>query len=408
MINIQNKLFACFALIIILLHETRNLSNLYFLFYVLSFIFLVKILWESKISLHIYIFFLSVCFLIAYAGLLSFLTGKSESILTGMLRMFFILPFIIICFSLKNSFSLYKMFLVIILIFIIISGLSITYQQEFGAISWFDEESERAGLGRFSTLAGSLTAFGSLTGVGIVISFLLFKSATVRILFVLLFLYFSIISLQKMGLASFFLGLMAVMAIYKNNLNIKSIFVIVFFSLLFINSIFFLNHLISENLTRSIEFAFLVFTEDAHTVGDVNFFQSLLDRAIHLPGILIDFWGSYVYLLGVGVFGASGALGYPDFPMAHNLIFETLAVFGLPIGVLILGFIFYASIASLYYMIASDCAYLKTFSSILLLMVLTSLFTGGLFFHPVNGSIFWVSLIFVFRNIPKNYLFLKL
>ncbi|WP_416054880.1 hypothetical protein [Pseudomonas aeruginosa] len=59
-------------------------------------------------------------------------------------------------------------------------------------------------------------------------------------------------------------------------------------------------------------------TSDSSVSQDVPFFESIFDRVTALPLETLSFYGSEILVLGAGVFGGGGVLGYAQYPMAHN------------------------------------------------------------------------------------------
>jgi len=153
---------------IMLLHLLRNLTSLY---YVLLLIYLVAIIvYASKFCrTKAYIFTVAFAFLMmGYVAIVSALNG-SEYFL-GMARLFYLTPFIIYFIAVPRTNKATVVIWKIFLIFIVLSCLSIMYQYYYGAISWFASSSERANTERFSSLVGSLTAFGGVVGAGFLIT----------------------------------------------------------------------------------------------------------------------------------------------------------------------------------------------------------------------------------------------
>ena len=155
---------------------------------------------------------------------------------------------------------------------------------------------------------------------------------------------------------------------------------------------------ISSYFEHHILYLSLIFSGDSSTVGDVSMMQSIYDRLIELPMILYEYWGFQSLIIGVGVYGGSGGLGYPELPMAHNLFVEILAIFGFLVGTVLIYYLIKFCALSLKNIVGNCTRRLTLASSVFLTLVLTNTFSGSLFYHPVIGLIFWFALSEIVRQ----------
>lgn len=378
----------------VLFHLTRNLSELYYLglgfglagFFILSFRYLKNHIFQ-KISLIIAV-------LLVYVIFSSLMTESPYPVAIGVARLFYLSPVILYFFSKDFSNEESVIFWKIIVWFIAASSFTIFLQYFIGPISWFADPSERAGADRFASLAGSLTAYGSLVGVAIVLSGFIYKSFATRFTLLFILCLGAILSLQKMALFSMAISVVFIWAGSHVKFSISRSLSILLI-LIFVISILYL--ILLDYFPDHLSYISLIFTADASTVGDVSVSNSVIDRMTQLPFEAFSYWGPLNGLLGVGVYGGSGGLGYPDLPMTHNLIAEIFLIFGFIFGLFIVFIIIKYMVVSFQFMFFSSGVRVKLASSSFLIVVLTALFSGGLFYQPVTGLIFWFSLSEIYK-----------
>lgn len=308
----------------------------------------------------------------------------------GIARMLAILPVIALSALSTQIVSAERVWRLFAL-FLSISALSIPYQWAFGPISWFAEASERAGFVRYASLVGSLTSFGAMVGIGLLISLVVFRGAP-RLLLTTTILAGAVLSLQKAALANV---VVAIMLGLGGRLVPKAV-------------------LLSLGLTMAtaaaLPMALGASQVDLYAVGssivkgalgllpaeersDVTIVTSVVHRWKDLPREAIEFHRTRSMFAGVGVFGGSGSLGYPDYPMAHNGIVELFLVFGSVIGgglVLFLGRTAWRAIRLL--RDEGQPSDQRLSAAIFLITALNATFASGGLFHPVSGFALWYSL----------------
>ena len=374
---------------VVLFHLFRNISEIYYL--VLGFV-LLGFLILSFLHLNNNSFqkiFLIIAVSLAYVVFASLITESTYSIAIGVARLFYLSPVIIYFFSKDFNNNEILIFWKIILFFTVASSLSIFLQYFIGPIAWFADHSERAGTDRFASLAGSLTVYGSLVGVAIALSGFIYKQVAIYIALIFLLCLGAFLSLQKMALFSMVLSITFVWAGSRNKISVLKAFFLL--SGLIVTGLF-LYFILLEYFSEHWTYISLIFTADASAVGDVSVVNSIIDRMTELPFEAFSYWGYLNGLLGVGVFGGSGGLGYPDLPMTHNLVAEVFLIFGLILGALIVFIIFKYLMVCFRFLLFPFNVRAKLASSSFSIVVLTSLFSGGLFYQPVIGLIFWFSL----------------
>lgn len=374
------------------LHLLRNLSPLYYALILIVGCSLILHACTHR-SKSFWMVALAILFVITYVSTLSVTTPFGGNPFIGLFRLFLLAPFVLYIFSVKPSSTEDYMFWWIVILFSCLASLSLVFQLFTGPVSWFAESSfGRAGVNRFSSLAGSLTAYGALLPAPIVASALLAKVRPIKYLIILLLLAGAFISLQKMALGTAGLAIMliAIRSYRSFTLTKSSLFRGAGYSLAAVLVLSLLYNIFSDAPYFQYFMSLLDPSRDA--VGDVSMEESIGERLVSLPFAAVNFWARINNdWLGVGVVGAGGGLGYPEFPMPHNIIYETFLVYGFPLSVLILGFLSYVAMLAFVNVIKRTSDLVFVSSACFLLLLLPSIFSGGLLYHPVIGLIFWFS-----------------
>lgn len=393
MVGIIDKKTSIFVLtvVILLFHLARNISILYFaaqgLLLLLSFAGCNK---STNIAIAKIIGGIIVIWIYAVSMSLFYSNWYGDPFL-GIARLTYITPYIILFFLFRRSQGQSIFIWKVLVFFVAIAALTIPYQMIYGSIAWFAEPGERAGVIRYSSLVGSLTSFGGVVGAAFVASFILFKHST-KFLFAIIFVICSVLSLQKASIGALLIALALLywLGYFRFSWSLILGFLLV---VLFVFTVF-----AEDESIRDSSLLFLkgvVGFEDDSAATDVTLVQSMVDRFTELPRESLEFFGFNSILLGVGVFGASGGLGYPDYPMMHNLIGEILIMLGIPFSVVIIIFLLrYVKISlSICRNSATNNDTARLVAACVFVMTLVvSIFTGALFYHPVIGAFFWFSL----------------
>lgn len=394
----KTKSIILFSSSVILLHLLRNVSDVYYV--ILGFWMLLAGAYILlRLEKNVEALLLAV-FLIVYVAVISNVADVAENPIIGIFRLFYLAPFVVFLFSTEFSENQVKVFWIIVLLFIIGSAISLLFQFYSGPVSWFADSSERAGVERFSSLAGSLTVFGSIVGVGIFVAAFFVKSSIIFFIAFVLLTAGAMLSLQKMAIANYIIGVSVLLFTKKIRVR-RRIELAVFLLLAITLGIYFIFN--SGNFEAYTSYITAIFSKDAADVYDVSIWESIIDRFSELPMAVVDYWG-WSLLLGVGVYGGAGGLGYQDYPMAHNLLLEIIAIFGIPIGCVVIYFLWRYTVFA-FRAVAQNRTPSTTLSGLTyILLTFSSLFTGTLFYHPVIGLIFWFSASNIykeFNNVQK-------
>jgi hypothetical protein len=379
-----------FSVWVYFLHLLRNATPAYYgLIFLVSSLLLWRTSRTSNQALYVGIFI--VLLVLVYVSILSFTSPFSVNPITGLFRLFLLSPLILYVFTVRITEREEINFWRIVVVFSVLASLSLVFQLIVGPIPWFAESSfGRAGVERFSSLAGSLTAYGSLLPVSIIAAVVILKHPLSKLLAITTLLVGGFISLQKMALLTAFLALLVVAIRSMHNLSLrKSVFLraSAYLSLVFL--VLFALYSCFADQPYFLYFSSLLDPSQA-VLGDVSIGESVSSRFADLPFAAISFWGGIEKAwLGVGVMGASGGLGFPDFPMAHNLVVETVLVFGLPLSIIFLVYLCYLALRAVVNTVTPSRPLVFVSSASFLLLLFPAIFTGGLFYHPVSGLIFW-------------------
>ncbi|EOT7836353.1 hypothetical protein ACNH7Y_000795 [Pseudomonas aeruginosa] len=385
----KQRSVALVLLSVFLFHILRNLSGAYYLvlagFCGLFFLLFINNWRDIKYSaLGIF-----VIFFWTYASLVSMLWFDLYGDYSiGIFRLWASLPLLFVAMVLARE-NL-KVPMQLISFFFSLAALSFLWQYAFGPIEWFAEASERAGGARFASLVGSLTAYGAMVGVPALASLFYLKGWTRVVCFFLLCLG-AMLSLQKAALANI---LIVLFFAYWLNLIKKTY---LFFTFLLAGlglSVFFLADFGTGSLETVHRLVVGLLTSDSSVSQDVPFFESIFDRVTALPSEALSFYGSEILVLGAGVFGGGGGLGYAQYPMAHNGIVELLCIYGFILGglaVLLLLLLFVYSVFLLVFRRRKiACIELGFLCSAFIIWFVNYVFSGGGLFHPVGAALFWL------------------
>lgn len=322
----------------------------------------------------------------------SYLWYPDEEYLTPSLRYFYLLPFLLFSIVVVDSKRLVIIALRVIVFFVVLGACTIFYQVAFGAISWLAEPSEREGLVRFSSLLGSLTAYGVYGGLALPLAFFLLPKGLVRLTATAVIIVALLMTLQKAAVVNVLLFLM--LAFYIGPRMMK-------LSIAFGVSV----GLLAIIIAYALEFNYVVATIDnvfrlrpQAGASDVALLQSMLDRVWELPSHLYTMHGFWGMTLGVGLVGGSGTLGFSNYPMAHNGFFDLLYIGGaLNLFCFLFLFCFVMYRLRLFHKAVNDdvsgSLYRASFCALIMFFV-NFLFAGVLYFQPYGGLVFYLLVSF--------------
>lgn len=399
------SVFLCCAYFFIYLTPPlRNLSVFFPIFLVLILgIFLI--LNDFKLNLNKIIVFeaFGLYFLfILWVVLVTFFYIRELFELQFLLRIFYfifgVLGIYLFLKLSKNYFNGLEFLLSLFLILSCLSSFSFFYQYYYGAISWFnDAGSPRGGVERYSSSFGSLTIYGTVVGISLVIAFYKNINSFYKFFIFLVIIAGCVLSMQKAALvnviiASFFWLLI--------NGRVFTIIKSLFFSFLlfFISYLYLLN---AASFLRIYVDAFLVNTFGFEVFGSnvVRSDSISVDKFVErIFGYDIQiFFNKYneveLFVTGIGALGAGSAMGIEGH-QAHNSFIDMLFMGG--IGFLFV-FLFLFSMVQYELMKMKNRHRVSKMFLVCNFVFIINFFGASIMpFHPVTSFVFWLSFVFVF------------
>jgi O-antigen ligase len=238
-------------------------------------------------------------------------------------RYFVTFPFILFCFLYREyRYEFIKQIFRIICVFIAVSALSVPYQIAFGRVSFFAESGYREGLERYASLAGSLSALGTLGALSLVL--LLFAgdmlfTKTKRTLLIIITVLGMLMTLQKAAVANTAICFVAYVLIGGNGRLIKRSLAVIGLCLLAYGA---------YSVFRGSQFALYIDSIVRYSLLDssVGMKQDLMQRTFKFPLATIRYFDMRFldFISGIGFPSLAGTVGLSKFPSAHNNYFDLL------------------------------------------------------------------------------------
>lgn len=383
------------VLTLYLFHLVRNITPVYFLVLgaLLGVLLGLVAYCGRKVRFDFLVFV--VFFFWIYASFITLFQSEAYGdSAVGLFRFWVSVPLVIV--GMVCSMAPIRIPMRLVSLFFGFAALTFLWQYAFGAIYWFAESSERAGGDRFASLAGSLTAYGVFLGVPALAALVYFRGVSRLFLFGLLTMG-AILSLQKAALANVSIALLA--AVWLGVVRVRTFVGAVAMAMLV--GVVILSVAPQEGVLGIVSRQSIgVLSSNSEITGDVSFIESVIDRLTDLPSEALAFYSPESLVLGVGVFGGAGALGYPDLPMAHNGLVEILLIFGLLFGWILIVFLIGLSIWSLVSLrkrsqvIGTEIGFLY---AAYVIWFVNYVFSGGGLFHPIGASLLWLVVFRIHR-----------
>lgn len=320
----------------------------------------------------------------------SYLSYGHEDYIYSFFRYFYLVPFFLLAILCVRSETVLIGVLKTYVFFILLAAFSIFYQYFNGPISWFPEASVREGLVRFSSLVGSLTAYGVYFIFALPVLIFLFKNGLLKFAILFFIVLGALLSLQKAAVVNLLLLFMMLFFFERGRFRLWVVLSALLLGVLLALAYFFeLTYVVStvDNVLRIGEGA---------GSSDVSIVEGVLDRLWALPSVLYERHGELGLLLGVGMVGGSGTLGFPEYPMSHNGFFDLLFVGGVGSFVAFLMLFSYCFVRVWTAKKNADVEHnvSKVSMYILLLFLFNFAFAGILYLQPYGGVIFYSVLVF--------------
>lgn len=229
---------------------------------------------------------------------------------------------IIIYFLVIKRFSKYFIFNFIraYVLFMSLAGVSIIYQIEFGAIPFFAEQSMREGVIRYASLAGSLTAYGTLANVAVLMILFLGKylfPRNINFLLLLIIIAGNFLSLQKASIANLIICVFSYLLFSKSTNILNKAIIVIIASI----TIFCMYYLLQGTIYQQYVDGLINFTTSDNQYGAEN---DLINRFTNLPQHVMEYndIGFMEFISGIGFKGLGGIMGLSYYPQAHNNFFD--------------------------------------------------------------------------------------
>ena len=139
---------------------------------------------------------------------MTFFYGHFNDVLQGLPRMSFMPLTLIFLYNFIYKKIQIEKVLNVYFVFSIIAALSILYQIYFGSLDFLVDSSQRGGLERFASTAGSLTAYGGAVGVMLILTLTFIRKISLKFIFFTLLTITAIASLSKAGLMNVLIALL--------------------------------------------------------------------------------------------------------------------------------------------------------------------------------------------------------
>ncbi|WP_330476579.1 hypothetical protein [Terrabacter sp. C0L_2] len=321
-----------------------------------------------------------------------------SGVTSGYVRLVFAFPVFLALILFTSTQDDLRRNVTVMLLFGAIASLSLPLQLVTGPIGWFASSSERAGLDRYASLAGSLTSFGIGAGALIVLAPL--ATRRVGTVCALVIAVSAATSLSKAGMANILLSIIALAWLYRRKLPSK-ILKVAPFAMAAAYVAADIEGLRDRFIATASSFGLV--SDPAIVNYDVPVDQSVGERLTALPAAnfaaLGDLHTPFAYLLGGG-YGMGGTALVPResvlAPMAHNQFAELITVFGFILGgAAILGML--ATFGRLWKVARNTpCpeqrrVYQLTIAAYSIFLA-NSLFANGTLYQPFSASIFYFAL----------------
>lgn len=235
-------------------------------------------------------------------------------------------------------------------IFIVLSALSLFYQMFFGPIPFLAEASSREGLIRYASLCGSLTAYGTMGPIGLIL--LIYKRELFTkieyILYSFIILGAMFISLQKAAMVNLALviGWFVLSKLKKEKVFYKKFWITIIFAgifILLVGVIFNPQLLFFKYITTAVNY--VLFENHGSDVStDISPIADFYQRLTSLPMRVYNFnnMSPSNFVFGIGLKAMSGTVGLDSYPQCHNNFFEMIFTGGLLYLVSFIGLFFRA------------------------------------------------------------------
>lgn len=339
------------------------------------------------------------CLLVPIIGFVSSLAVISlGGAVTGLSRYVFAMPVFLAFVLFTEDTEDLRAHATTMVAFFALACASIPLQLATGPIPWFASASERGGLDRFASLAGSLTSVGIAVGCYIVLASL--TRPIMQTLIMPATIISAAMSLSKSAMANAALGLLGILFLGRQKFG--RVVTTTGIVLAVIGMAWSFSPDVRERAASTLSSFGIETAAESGPTYDVDAEESIVDRLTVLPrqnfDALADLDSPLVYLTGGGFGMASTAL-VPAADslanMAHNQFAELVTVFGI-VGAALCLTVLITTWGRLW---AQARRGSPTHSAALVafaLLMLNSLFANGTVYQPASASVFYAAMFIAF------------
>lgn len=372
----------------------RNLS----IFYVaipplLAFVIIIsgRKLDKSNLTSHLYHIFLALTSIVAIWSVIY----NPDPKIFGQIPRLFVAPIIpILALRLTQPKDTIQTSIIILITSYIIAVFTYFYQISFGAIEWFNDEAmERGIVFRYATNLGSGNIYGIGLAGAIIFSWFLITKPLYRALTIALLFIGAILSIQKAALINLALAFIVIFLIENrpNRGRLITVFAIVAAGLIFIITAFPYSTLgiyIAEFLNNT--FAIDIIGDGSLRRDTVLDGENITDRVagLHTEEIMSSHSLIVMLLMGIGISGAGGGLGLPEYLQAHSTFWDLFFIGGLPYLTVTICLIIQTQ--SVLWKKSDKISKIFFWSNVVFIINMTS--SSAAIFHPILSLTFWLSI----------------
>jgi hypothetical protein len=268
------------------------------------------------------------------------------------------------------------------------------YQINYGSIEWFNDQAmERGIVFRYATNLGSGNIYGIGLASALIFSWFQIKTKFYRATVIFLLLTGAILSIQKAALINIALGFFAILIIenYKNRLSIIAVIIVALAGFILITSAFPYSAMgiyTAEFLNNT--FAIDILGDGSLRRDTVLDGDNISERlgGLHVQDIMSQHTPAVMFLIGVGITGAGGGLGLPEYLQAHSTFWDLFFVGGLPYLIVTIWLIAKTQIAL--WRKSDRTSNVFFWSNVVFVINMTS--ASAAIFHPILALPFWLSV----------------
>ncbi len=319
--------------------------------------------------------------------------------------------FCISVYILVHSKENLKYLLSIYYIFILIAVLSVLIQEIYGHMSFFGEShywKERYGKVGYSSITGSVNSYGICFPVAILAIFFLSKfNVLIKSILIALILLTAISISSKAGFINICLTMLVVFyySIQQKKMNVILLsFFLIFIGILSIDSLFLTFFGLFANITG------IEVIQGTLGIGDITKGENFQKEYYSFSQLIYErisfrWWPDSLshldYIIGLGVYAGSGALGINS-GTTHNGYLDMYLVGGIPLilSLFLLIIVVQIILFKKLFLFSNKIILILFWSNNIFLF--NMIFYNGGFFHPVISFPFWISIAYLSSRVSKE------